>query len=241
MDFSQEELIDTIERLVNGLLERAGVEEPPVDALHIAEEHLGIPVEEVEPEEDDETGRRPRRRGVAGKIALTPLMSEEQKQKVAADGIAWSLYPDLLRRLGVAEGSEDRRFAAQVRGLIVPRILVPSRLLRGAQKTSRGDLFGLKSIFTTASLETIAMRLLDLDEPCVITIADDGVVTSRRGNRFAATRQLESAETECLNRVMELDLPHRVRKEGWTAQGWPVADRPLRRVILRAVPDDWVV
>ena len=45
MDFSQEDLFDAIDRLVAGLLERAGVTEPPVDALQIAEDHLGIPVE----------------------------------------------------------------------------------------------------------------------------------------------------------------------------------------------------
>ena len=59
MDFSQEELVEVIDRLVAGMLERAGVTTPPVDALHVAENHLGFPVEYVEPAEEDETGRRP--------------------------------------------------------------------------------------------------------------------------------------------------------------------------------------
>ena len=50
--------------------------------------------------------------------------------------------------------------------------------------------------------------------------------------------KLTPPELECLNRVMEQDLPHKVRGEGWTVQGWPVPDRPFRRVVLRAVPDD---
>ena len=58
MDFTQEELVEAVERLVAGLLERAGAAEPPVDALRIAEHHLGIPVTEEEPEEDDHHGRK---------------------------------------------------------------------------------------------------------------------------------------------------------------------------------------
>jgi len=240
VDFSQDELIEAIERLVNGLLERAGVTEPPVDALHLAEEHLGIPVEVVEPAEEDERGRRrPRARAAtAGGIALTPEMSVEQQQKAAADGVALALLPDVLRRLGVPPGGENRQFAAHVRGLVVPRILVPTRLLRAALKECKYDVPALKEVFATATTEAVALRLLDLDEPCVIAIADDGVVVVRRSNRFAASRKLEPAEQQCLDRVTELDLPHRVRNGGWTVQGWPVPERPFRRIILRAVRDD---
>ena len=41
-----------------------------------------------------------------------------------------------------------------------------------------------------------------------------------------------------LDRVTELDLPHRARSGEWTAWGWPVPNRPFRRIILRAVRDD---
>jgi hypothetical protein len=240
MDFSQEELIDAIERLVYGLLERAGVTEPPVDALHIAEEHLGIPVEVVEPAEEDETGRRrPRARAAtAVGIALTADMSVEQQQKAAADGIARCLFPDVLRRLGVVPGAESRQFAAHVRGLVVPRILIPTRLLRAALKECKFDVPALKDRFVTATTEAVALRLLDLDEPCVITIVDDGVVAVRKANQFAVTRKLEPAEQQCLDKVMELDLPRRTRRGGWTVHGWSVPERAFRRVILRAVRDD---
>ena len=82
------------------------------------------------------------------------------------------------------------------------------------------------------------LRLLDLDEPCVISILDDGVVAVRRGNRNHPGKKLEPPEQACHDRVMELDLPHRVRADGWTVQGWPVPGRAFRRIILRAVPDD---
>jgi predicted transcriptional regulator len=239
MDFSQEELLDAIDRLVGGLLERAGVVRPPVNALEIAENHLGIPVEVVEPAEEDERGRRrPRSRPAGAGIVLSEDMSEEQRQKVAADGIARALLPHVLRKLDVVPGTENKQFAAHVRGLLAARLLIPSRLLRVALKECRYDVLALKGAFSTATTEAVALRLLDLDEPCVIAIVDDGVVSVRRGNRTAASRKLEPAEQTCLDRVMELDLPHRVRAGEWTVHGWPVSGRSFRRIILRAVPDE---
>ncbi|MBN9120473.1 MAG: hypothetical protein J0I06_15180 [Planctomycetes bacterium] len=239
MDFSQEELVDAVDRLVAGLLERAGVTAPPVDALSIAEHHLGIPVEVVEPAEEDESGRRrPRSKSSGGGITLTTDMSDEQQQRVAADGIARLLLPDVYRKVGVVPGSESKQFTAHVRGLTAARILVPGRLLRSALRDCKYDVPELHRRFSTASMEAVAVRLLDLDDPCVIAVVDDGVVASRRSNRMPVNRKLEGAEQECVERVTELDLPHRARIGEWTAWGWPVPNRPFRRIILRAVRDD---
>ena len=239
MDFSQEELIDAVDRLVAGLLERAGVNTPPVNALVLAEHHLGIPVEVVEPAEEDESGRRrPRARPSGGGITLTTDMTNEQQQRAAADGIARLLLPDIYRKVGVVDGSESKQFVAHVRGLTVARVLIPGRLLRAALRDCKYDVPELHKRFSTASMEAVAARLLDLDDPCVIAVVDDGVVASRRGNRAPANRKLEAAEQECVDRVTELDLPHRTRIGEWTAWGWPVPNRPFRRIILRAVRDD---
>src|SRR5438046_10013829 len=107
-------MVDVIDRLVPGMLGRAVVTTPPVDALSIAEHHLGIPVEVVEPAEEDESGRRrPRSRSASGGgITLTTEMSAEQRQRSAADGIARLLMPDVYRKVGVVPGSERKQLAA---------------------------------------------------------------------------------------------------------------------------------
>jgi hypothetical protein len=239
MDFSQEELLDVVDRLVAGLVERAGITRPPVDALRIAEDHLGIPVDIADPVEQDERGRpRPRSRPKGMGITLSPDMTEEQQHKSAADGVARALLPDLLNKLGVVPGSENKQLSAHIRTMVVSRLLVPTRLLRTALKECRYDVLALKKKFSTAATETIALRLLDLEEPSVIAIVDDGIVAIRRGNRFAAGKKLEAPEQACLDQVMKLDTPQRVRQGEWTVNGWPVPDRPIRRIILRAVPDD---
>jgi predicted transcriptional regulator len=234
MEFSQDELFDACDRLVHGLLDRAGVAAPPVDALRLADDHLGIPVEMAEPEDDD----GPRRRRPSAGIVLTPHMSAEQRQAAAAQGIARHLLPDLLRKLDIVPGSESKQAATHLRGLLAARILVPTRLLRAALREHKYDVPALHGAFRTARLEAVAMRLLDLDSPCVIAVVDDGVVAVRRGNGAPADRKLTAAEQQCHDRVAQLELPERVRTGGWTADGWPVPNRPFRRVLLRAVPDE---
>jgi predicted transcriptional regulator len=239
MDFSQEDLVDAVERLVAGLLERAGVVDAPVDALRIAEEHLGIPVTVAEPEEDERGRPRAGSRSAAeGGIVLSPHATEEQQHAAAAQGIARGLIPDLLRKFGVEAGTENKQAVAYVRSLIVSRLLVPTRQLRSSLRSCKYDVPALKKHFRTASMETIAHRFLDLDSPCVIAIVDDGVVSSRRGNMAAVSKKLTAAEQACLDRVMDREVPDRQRLEGWTVQGWPVPHRPFCRVVLHAVPDD---
>lgn len=237
MDFSQDELFDACDRLVHGLLERAGVTQPPVNALRVAEDHLGIPVEVVEPDED-EPDAPPRRRRPSAGIVLNPYMTDEQRQAVAAQGIAFHLLPDLLRKLDIVPGSESKQAAAHLRGLLAARVLVPTRMLRAALRQHKYDVPALHSQFRTARMEAVAMRLLDLDSPCVIAIVDDCVVAVRRGNGAPADRKLTAAEQQCHDRVRALELPERVRAGGWTADGWPVPNRRFRRVLLRAVPDE---
>ena len=239
MDFSREDLFDACDRLVAGLLDRAGAAAPPVDALRVADDHLGISVEFVEPEEDERG--RPRagghRRPTSG-IVLSSHMTAEQRQTAAARGIARALVPDLLRKLDIEPGSESKAAAAHFRALLAARVLVPTRMLKTALRDCKYDVPALRAVFATATVELVAGRLLDLDDPCVITVIDDGVVATRRGNAVPPGRALVPAEQQCLDRVMHLDSPARIRAGGWTAHGWPVPNRPFRRVVLRAVPDD---
>lgn len=236
MDFSHEELIETVERFVAGLIERA-VLRPPVNALAIAEEHLGIPVRVVNPDpEDDGSARRRREPGIG--ITLSSDMSAEARQRAAADGIARFLLPEICAKLNVQLGPDTKQFAAHLRGLVAPRVLVPTKLLRAALKEHKYDIPALHATFATATMEAVALRLLDLDSPCAITVVDDGVVAVRRANQFSVTKKLEAAEEECVERVTKLDLPHRARKGEWTAWAWPVPDRPFRRILIRSVRDD---
>jgi predicted transcriptional regulator len=238
MDFSQEDLFDAIDRLVASLLERAGVDRPPVDSLDVAENHIGIPVEVVEPEEDERGRPRPSSRRHTAGIVLSPHMTPEQQQTAAANGVARTLLPDLLRKLDIVPGSESKQAAAHFRSLIAARLLVPTKMFRAALRECKYDVPALKGVFKTATFEACGFRLLDLDQPCVVSVIDDGIVAVRRGNQTQPGKKLVPAEQRCMEETMRLELPRRVRLDGWTVQGWFVPNRPFRRVLLHAFPDD---
>jgi len=240
-DFSQEDLFDAIDHAVRDLLSRAGVEEPPVDALHVARAAFGFRVEYAEPEDEPpgRFGARPARRPPPNTILVRPDQSDESQQAVAARAVAKQLLPTVLTRLGIVPGTENRAAQGQLVGLIAPRLLLPTRWFAAAARKADFDLLALKEQYPAAGFEALALRLLDVaDDPCVVAVVDDGVVAVRRANRFPATRKLTPAEQACHDRVAEADEPARVRREGWTAWGWPTPGIPFRRIVLRAVPDE---
>lgn len=240
-DFSQDDLFDAIDVTVRDVLPRAGIEEPPVDALHVARAVFGFRVEYAEPgdEPPGRFGARPARRPGPNTILVRPDQSDESQHAVAARAVAKHLLPGILTNLGIVPGTENKSAQTQLVGLIAPRLLLPTRWFAADARRADFDLLALKDRYPTAGFEMIALRLLDAaDDPCVVAVVDDGVVAARRSNRFPATRKLTPAEQTCLDRVAEADEPARVRREGWTAWGWPTPGIPFRRIILRAVPDE---
>lgn len=240
-DFTAEDLFDAAERVITKVFDLYGIVEPPVDAVVLVQEAFNYVVREAEPEEDEpQPGRfgprAPRRRG--REIVLQPEQSEESRNIVCAKACARELVPSILTKLGVVQGSENRSATNQLVGLIAPRILLPSRWFERDARKAGFDLWTVKDRYATAGYELIALRFLDIDEPCVIAVVDDGEVSTRRGNRMQAGRKLSVAEQRCLARIAELGEPQTVRAEEWTARGWPVPTGPFNRIILRAVPDE---
>jgi hypothetical protein len=241
MDFSQEDLFDAIDRVIADVLPRAGVAEPPVDALHIAQAVFGFRVEYAEP--DDEApgrfGTRPRRRLGANTLLVRADQSDESQQAVAARAVAKQLLPAILTKLGIVPSTENKQAQNQLIGLVAPRLLLPTRWFAADIRRADFDLLAIKEIYPTAGFEMLALRMLDVaEDPCVIAIIDDGVVAARRSNRFPVTRKLTAAEQTCHDQITETEEPARVRVDGWTAWGWPTPGIPFRRIVVRAVPDD---
>jgi hypothetical protein len=119
-------------------------------------------------------------------------------------------------------------------------LLVPSAWFAADAPALRYDLLELKERYRTASHEVIAWRLLDLPEPCIITVIDNDHVYRRRSNAWPINRQLSEAEEQCRRYVNSYSRPRTVRSGSWTVQGWPVHQLDWKREILRSVVDgDW--
>ena len=238
-EFTTEELFDAIDRAVAELLARTRTDEPPVDALAIVKEAYRYTVTILsEDDEEPQYGDRPKPRPRPRELQLKDTQSDESRQTAAAKAVAREMLPNILKTLGIVPGTEQKSATNQLVGLIVPRLMLPTRWFDKASRKAGGDVFRLKEIYETATYELIALRQLDFEEPCVIAVVDDGIVATRRSNAMQATKKLTAAEALCVEKVTSEEEPVTVRKDDWTARGWPIPSGPFRRIILRAVPDE---
>jgi hypothetical protein len=223
----REEVHRVVDRAVEELLEAAGVHEPPVNAVLIARKHLGLVLSLDEP-----------RRGRSRSVSPRPEPTEERRQWTAAGAIGEHLKADLLRRLGI-DPEEPRPMSGEsLATLFAQRLLTPTRWLAAAGRTTGYDLPALKEQFASASHEVIALRLLDLPEPCIIAIIDNEHVYRRRSNAWRINRELSEAEKHCQEYVHRFSRPHRLLEEGWTVQGWPIHEVDWKREVLRSVVEE---
>ncbi len=231
-DLSRDEVVGAVDRMVEELLLAAGVGKPPVDVLALAQRHLGMQI-------CLDRGQRQRGRAqrVAGRrqIFLRPEPSEERHQWTVAHEVGEHFKAPLLQRLGVAPGETRAMAGESLANLFAYHLLVPSCWFTADAPACDYDLLDLKKHYRTASHEVIAWRLLDLPAPCAITIVDNDHIYRRRSNAWPVRRRLEPAEQECQRYVHEHGLPHVVRDNGWTVQGWPVFQGDWKREVLRSV------
>jgi Zn-dependent peptidase ImmA (M78 family) len=231
-DLPREEVLATVDNYVEELLRAAAIEKPPVDAIQMAQGHLGMVVCL-----DTRQAARGRAQRAAGKpiIFLKPEPTVERHQWTVAHEIGEHLKAALLQRLG-ADPAQTRALAGEsLANLFAHRLLVPACWLGGDARLVDYDVLELKQRYSTASHEVIALRLLDLPEPSIITIVDNDHVTKRRSNAWPVRRELTPVEKKCQHYVNYYSRPNTMRDDGWTVYGWPVHQTDWKREILRSV------
>lgn len=234
-DLSREEVVQAVDRLVDELLDAAHIVGPPVDAIALAQQHLGMVV--CLDQRQSQRGRAQRSLGQK-QIFLRPEPREERHQWTVAHEIGEHYKAELLRRLGV-DPAETRAMAGEsLANLFAYRLLVPTRWFAEDAPGLDHDLLALKKRYTTSSHEVLAWRFLDLPTPCLVTIVDNGAIHRRKSNAWPARRRLEPAEAKCQRLVHESGRTKVVRQEGWTVQGWPIHQLDWKREILRSVVEE---
>jgi IrrE N-terminal-like domain len=234
-DLDREEVYAAVDRVVEEVLERAGLAEPPVDAIALAQRHLGMVVslDKRQPQRG-----RAQRSGGRKQIYLRPEPTEERHQWTVAHEIGEHLKVSLLERLGIAPGRTPALAGESLANLFAYRLLVPTSWLAADAPAMAYDIVELKRRYRTASHEVVAWRLLDLPEPAIISIVDNGHVSRRRSNLWPVTRRLAAPELECQEYVNYYSRAHRVCRDGWTVWAWPVHQADWKREVLRSVVDD---
>ncbi len=231
----REEVIAEIDAMVEELLDAAGVQAPPVDAITLAQRHLGMVV--ALDKRQTQRGRAQRSLGKK-QIYLRPEPREERHQWTVAHEIGEHLKVELLARLGTDPTETKSMTGESLANLFAYHLLVPTCWLAGDARELDYDLLALKRKYATSSHEVLAWRMLDLAEPCIISIIDNDHLTRRRSNGARIKKQLSAPEKKCQQYVHEHGEATLIRAEGWTVQGWPVHQADWKREILRSVVED---
>jgi Zn-dependent peptidase ImmA (M78 family) len=233
-DMPREDVVTTVDLAVEELLRAAKIEQPPVDAIALAQGHLGMVICL-----DKRQAQRGRAQRAAGKkqIYLRPEPREERHQWTVAHEIGEHMKSDLLVRLGMEPGQTRAMAGESLANLFAYRLLVPTCWFAEDAPALDYDLLALKEKYSTSSHEVLAWRFLDLPAPCIVTILDNESISRRRSNSWPVKRKLEPAEEKCRRQVHHFGRPRQVRENGWTVHGWPVHQTDWKREILRSVVD----
>ena len=231
-DLSREDLLTAVDRAVEELLVAAGVTAPPVDAVALAERHLGLMIRQ------DDRRRHPVKAAGGQEIIVAHDLTAEQTQAAVARALGAYLKPDILRSLGIPAEDQKGLLGCSPAERFAERLLLPTAWFAAEARALDFDVLELQRRFATAGYEAIAARLLDLADPCVIAVVDEGVVLRRRSNAWRVNRELSPVEKECQRQVSQDGRPHVVRANGWTVQGWPIPRPAGKREILRGTIDE---
>jgi Zn-dependent peptidase ImmA (M78 family) len=231
----RDDVLSTVDRMVEELLARGEVEGPPVDTIALAQKSLGMVI--CLDSRQSQRGRA-QRAGGQRQIYLRPEPREERHQWTVAHEIGEHLKPELLNRLGLEPGQTKAMAGESLANLFAHRLLVPTCWFRHDAASLDFDLLALKDRYRSASHEVIAWRWLDLPSPCIVTVVDNGKIHRRRSNTWPTRRELSEAEVKCQRTVNQTGKPQRVRLGEWTVHGWPVHQADWKREVLRSVIDD---
>src|SRR5437660_6813568 len=190
-DVPREEVLAKIETFVEELLRAAGVKEPPVDAIQLAQRHLGMIV--CLDRRQSQRGRV-QRAGGRPQIYLKPEPTEERHQWTVAHEVGEHFKPRLLQRLGIPPDQTRAMAGESLANLFAHHLLVPTCWFAGDAPALGYDVLELKQRYRTSSHEVLALRFIDLPEPCIVTVVDNDHVSRRKSNAWRVRRQLEPAE-----------------------------------------------
>ena len=221
-----------LDEVAADVLEQAGIAGPPVDALRVAERlHILVVLDATQ------HGRaRHKRLGGSSSIFLKPDERPERLQWAAAHELGEVFAYRIAEQIDVDDPATGVR--EQIASQIASRLLLPRGWFFADAVLLDGDLFALKKRYSTASHELIAWRLLDLPEPSIVSIFDQGRLMRRRAQPGGQSPPLSPIERACWCHVHQAGTPLQQTVGSLRVQAWPVHEPHWKREILRTRPAD---
>ena len=245
-EIPEDEFAAAIDACASEVLWEAGVTEPPVDGLAVAEglglmvardyamPHRGRFVRLAEAE---------RHGGGQGTIVVGVAERPEREQWAVAHEIGESVAFRVFERLGVSFDEALPTARELVANRLASALLLPRRWFAADGAELDWDLLELKERYDTASHELIARRMLEMRPPIVITVCDLGRVRWRRSNVTARPPRLLSEETAVWQESHVTGLPASAALDAETglerARCWPIHEPDWKREIMRSEIAEW--
>lgn len=240
-EIPNEEFAAAVDACAAEVLWEAGVTEPPIDALAVAD---GLQLVVARDFAMPYRGRFVRLAdhdglvGGQGTIVVGAAERPEREQWAVAHEIGESVAYRVFERLGVAFDESLPTAREQVANRLANSILLPRRWFAREGNECDWDLLALKDRFCTASHELIARRMLDMRQPIVISVCDHGRITWRRSNVMCRPPALLMEERDAWQACHTGGLPMDEFVDGETGieriRAWAVHEPEWKREILRS-------
>ncbi|MCG8448250.1 MAG: ImmA/IrrE family metallo-endopeptidase [Pirellulales bacterium] len=240
-----EQVASAVEACAHEVLAEAGIVGPPVDALQLAK-RLDLVVAE-------DFGMEVRARFVRlgapggagrGTILLADDPRPERRQWAVAHEIGECMAHRLFAQLGIPHADIPQSGREHAANLLASALLLPRDWYAADGNALGWDLDELKKVYSTASHELIARRMLEMSPRVIISLFDQGALQWRRSNVVRRPPPLTPAEAKTWRIAFELaepatcagpELPEGIDQ----VRCWPVHEPGWRREILRTALLDW--
>jgi Zn-dependent peptidase ImmA (M78 family) len=224
------------------VLWEAGIDEPPIDALAVAD-GLGLVVarDYAMPYRGRfvRLAERDHEHGGVGTIVVGAAQRPEREQWAVAHEIGESVAYRVFERLGVSFDEALPAARERVANRLAGSLLLPRRWFAADGCELGWDLAALKDRYATASHELIARRMLEMRPPIVITLCDHGKVRWRRSNACSRPPGLLAEERSIWQEAHVTGWPASATLDAESGlesvDCWPIHEPEWKREILRSV------
>lgn len=225
---------DLIDELVEEVLDEAKVMHPPVDPFEVAE-RLGITVAF-----DGGQTTRGRQKQLAGKplILVRPDCRRERNNWVVAHELGEVWAAEWFRRSDVSPDEVSPTAREEFANRFASRLLLPSRWFLIDAETSGRHFHRLKTRYKTASYELIGWRMLDMPEPTVVTLCDQGKVIRRRCNWSGRPPRMLPVEQSAWHQSHREATVAKETSHGVVVQAWAIHEPHWKREIVHTTCAD---
>ena len=228
-DAAEDDLLSAIDDVIKDLLRCHDVGSPPVDAVRLLQAcGKSARASAQKARSKRSSGLRDRRpaRSVARDVS----------QPRAAAIIGRSLTRAILRRTQFERSRASHDSEGWLDFLFTARLLMPTRWFREDFRRLGLDVQRLHARYSTASAEAVAWRLLDLEEPLVVTIFDNNQIVDRRSNvqHDGVPPTIDFAELAAQAYAHTYSRPRLENSPAVTARAWSVHRADWRREIVVA-------